>query len=96
MDQTNSYGLNPSLISLIETDLGRVPDRRRGRCWPRRRGPCRSRTGGQAGGGRDHDGGVGVGGALGEVVPLRRPELGEVIPLLPRLLVGQSGRRKIT
>ena len=46
-------------------------------------------TGGQAGGGRDHDGGVGVGDALADVV--RRPELGEVIPLLPRLLVGQLG-----
>ena len=61
------------------------------------------KTGGQAGGGRDHDGCVGVGcalaevvgGALGEEVPLR-PELGEVIPLLLQLLVGQSGRRKLT
>ena len=47
-------------------------------------------TGGQAGGGRDHDGGVGV--ALGEEVPLPRLELGKVIPLLPRLLVGQVGK----
>ena len=51
-------------------------------------------TGGQAGGGRDHDGGVGVGDALADVV--RHPELGEVIALLPRLLVGKSSRRKLT
>ena len=62
------------------------------------------KTGGQAGDGRGHDGGVGVGGALGEVVRVggalgevvRRPELGEVVPHLPRLLVGQSSRRKLT
>ena len=46
-------------------------------------------TGGQVGVGRDHDEGVGV--ALGEEVPLPRLELGEVIPLLPRLPVGQLG-----
>ena len=46
-------------------------------------------TGGQIGVGRDHDEGVGV--ALGEEVPLPRLELEEVIPLLPRLLVGQVG-----
>ena len=46
-------------------------------------------TGERVGVGRDHDEGVGV--ALGEVVPLPRLELGEVIPLLPRLLVDQVG-----